>query len=73
LAGTAAAFGVGAAADALAARVLPPFPYQPDTFFHFSPALLLGALGFAVLFCVLGAYLPARRAANLPPAKALTS
>jgi ABC-type lipoprotein release transport system permease subunit len=54
-------------------RYTPTYPFKPKTFFHFSPALLLGALGFAVLFCVLGAYLPARRAANLPPAKALTS
>lgn len=54
-------------------RLMPPYPFKPASFFSFSPLLLLGALGFAILFCVLGAYLPARRAANLPPAQALTS
>jgi ABC-type antimicrobial peptide transport system permease subunit len=54
-------------------RVMPAYPFKPKTFFVFSPGLLAAALGFAVLFCVLGAYLPARRAAKMPPAQALTS
>src|SRR5690242_14962178 len=59
--------------DFLSRRFVPDFPFKPDSYFLFTPTLLGGALVFAVLFCVLGAYLPARRAAELQPAQALTS
>jgi ABC-type antimicrobial peptide transport system permease subunit len=59
--------------DFLSRRFVPEFPFKPDSYFLFTPALLGGALVFAVIFCVLGAYLPARRAAELQPAQALTS
>jgi len=55
------------------ARLGPGFPFKPPSYFLFTPQLILGALAFAVVFCVLGAFLPARRAANLQPAQALTS
>jgi ABC-type antimicrobial peptide transport system permease subunit len=59
--------------DFLSRRFVPDFPFKPTTYFMFTPALIGGALVFAVVFCVLGAWLPARRAANLQPAQALTS
>jgi len=59
--------------DFVSARYLPDFPYKPDSYFEFGVLLLLGALFFAVGFCVLGAYLPARRAARMEPARVLTA
>ena len=58
--------------DHLSATYIPDFPYKPDTYFHFHPSILGGALGFAVGFCVLGAALPASRAARLDPVVVLT-
>jgi ABC-type lipoprotein release transport system permease subunit len=67
--------GVAAAKaiDFMSARFVPDFPFKPTSYFLFTPGLILGALAFAVTFCLLGAFLPARRAANLQPAQALTS
>lgn len=59
-------------ADYLAATKLPDFPFKPETFFSFSPALIAGALGFAALFALLGALGPARRAGKVDPAAALS-
>jgi hypothetical protein len=69
------ALGVGAAKtiDLLSHRFVPDFPFKPTTYFQFTPMLLGGALFFAVGFCVVGAYWPARTAASLEPAQALTS
>lgn len=66
--------GVGAAKviDFFSRRFVPDFPFKPTTYFLFTPALIFGALAFAVAFCVLGAYLPARKAARMQPAQALT-
>lgn len=58
-------------ADVLAARKLPEFPFKPSTFFDFPGWLPLGAVGFAALFAILGAWGPARRAARVSPASAL--
>lgn len=67
--------GVAAAKviDFASKRFVPDFPFKPTTYFLFTPTLLLGALGFAVAFCVVGAYLPARKAARMQPAQALTA
>ncbi|HKA88172.1 MAG TPA: ABC transporter permease [Haliangiales bacterium] len=70
--GTGAAIGVATLIDFLSATHLPDYPFKPTTYFSFSPILILAALGFAVLFCVVGASLPARRAARIHPAQALT-
>jgi len=51
---------------------LPDFPYKPDTYFSFPLWLILLAIPFAMLFCILGAYFPARKAANLDPSSSLT-
>jgi hypothetical protein len=59
------------AADELAARRLPDFPFKPETFFAFPPWLFLAGLGFAALFAALGALGPARRAATVDPATSL--
>lgn len=58
--------------DLVSAKYIPDFPYKPDTYFEFSPLLLATSVGFAIGFCVLGAVLPARRAAKLDPAVVLT-
>ena len=54
-----------------AAHFIPPFPYKPDEFFLLTPGIVVGALLFAVAFCVIGAVVPATRAARLDPAEAL--
>lgn len=58
--------------DQISARYVPDFPYKPTTYFVFPWWLVLAALGFAVSFCVLGALLPARRAARMEPARVLS-
>ncbi len=58
--------------DAVSANYVPDFPYKPETYFVFGWDLVLLALGFAAGFCVLGAFLPARRAARMDPAAVLT-
>ena len=60
------------AADFFAGRYIPDFPYKPDTFFQFDAWILLGTVAVAVVSCLLGAVLPARRAAGLDPAIVLT-
>ncbi|HOX44939.1 MAG TPA: ABC transporter permease [Myxococcota bacterium] len=68
-------FGLGACGlvDVLINRVLPDFPFKPDSLFRYPWWLFVGSLLFAVLFCWLGALWPANRAARLDPASALTA
>lgn len=47
------------------------FPFKPESYFSFTWTLSLSAVGFAIIFCVLGALLPAQGAARLEPADAL--
>jgi ABC-type lipoprotein release transport system permease subunit len=47
--------------------------YKPDDFFVFDGWVLLGGIAIAWFFCVVGAFIPARRAAKLDPAVVLTS
>jgi len=51
---------------------LPDFPFKPGSFFSYPAWLFFGAIGFAILFCVVGAFFPAHRAATMDPASALT-
>jgi ABC-type antimicrobial peptide transport system permease subunit len=62
-----AAWGV----DLASTRLLPPFPFKPETYFDFQTWILVGGLLFATLFCVLGGFLPARKASLMEPAQAL--
>ncbi len=64
----AAAWGCDKAWD----TYVPNFPFKPESLFTFTPSLVALALVFAVLCCLFGAYLPARRAARLDPARTLT-
>lgn len=70
-AGLAAARVAALVADWAAAHQLPDFPFKPSTFFAFPWWLAVGAMGFAALFALLGAWGPARRAARVDPAAAL--
>lgn len=69
--GTLAAVAFAAGVDALARRTLPPFPFKPDSFFHFPPALLAGGLLLGLVAALAGAFLPARHAAAMDPARTL--
>jgi ABC-type antimicrobial peptide transport system permease subunit len=69
--GTVLAVLASMAFDSISAGLIPDFPYKPTTYFDFTPELIAGALLFAVGFCVLGAALPARRAARTDPATVL--
>ncbi|MEM9462142.1 MAG: FtsX-like permease family protein [Myxococcota bacterium] len=58
--------------DHVSASYVPDFPYKPTTYFEFPWWLIVAALAFSISFCVLGAALPARRAARMEPARVLS-
>jgi ABC-type lipoprotein release transport system permease subunit len=60
------------AVDRLARTGLPDFPFKPPTFFSFHAGHVALGIAVALLAALLGAFLPARAAARLDPAKALT-
>jgi ABC-type antimicrobial peptide transport system permease subunit len=59
-------------ADFVAARQLPDFPFKPESFFVFPSWLLAAGAAFAAFVSVAGAFGPARRAARVDPAQALS-
>ena len=63
---------VAALLDRLARTGLPDFPFKPPTFFSFQVEHVALGVGVALLAALLGALIPARAAARLDPAKALT-
>jgi len=65
------ALGIGTAWNAYAATGIPRFPFKPQSWFEFKTWIWASGLGFSTLFCILGGYLPARRAAKMEPAQAL--
>jgi putative ABC transport system permease protein len=65
------AVGSGALVDLASSAYLPRFPFKPETYFDFAPWIWLSGLGFSTFFCILGGFLPARRAALMEPAAAL--
>lgn len=69
--GSLAALGAAAAANAMALRYLPDFPFKPESFFAFPPWLLAAVLVLAVAAAVLGALPSALKAASGDPADAL--
>jgi ABC-type antimicrobial peptide transport system permease subunit len=71
LLGIVLAVGAGTAVNLVARRFLPDLPFQPTSFFAFEWWILAGGLLFSVLFCLLGGFLPARKAGRMAPAQAL--
>jgi ABC-type antimicrobial peptide transport system permease subunit len=58
--------------DRLSRTGLPDFPFKPQTFFHFEAWHVALGILVALAAALFGAFLPARAAARLDPAKALT-
>ncbi len=71
-AGVLAGVGASVAANLLAAPILGRIPGSPSDLFVFSPWVVMAGLGCAVLFALVGAYVPARAAARTDPATVLT-
>lgn len=69
--GVAVAVAAAAGVDFASARLLPAFPFKPDTYFDFEAWIIGAGLLFSILFSVGGGFLPARRAAFMEPAQAL--
>jgi putative ABC transport system permease protein len=65
-------FALSLGVDWLSAHSLPGFPYKPSTWFHFRWWIIASGVGWAALFAIIGGYLPARKAARMQPAQALT-
>ena len=63
---------VAALLDRLSRTGLPDFPFKPQSFFHFHAGHVALGIAVALAAALLGAFLPARAAARLDPAKALT-
>jgi putative ABC transport system permease protein len=59
-------------ADRGAARLLPDFPFRPETFFAFPPWVVALGLAVPALAAVLGALAPAAAAARVDPARTLS-
>lgn len=64
---------LAAFADRLARANLPDFPFKPTTFFAFPFALFAAGVAFAVVFALLGAIGPSRKAARTDPVRALAA
>lgn len=71
LIGIGLALAIGSTWNWYAAANVPKFPFKPTSWFDFKPWIWGSALGFSTLFCILGGFLPARRAAKMQPAQAL--
>lgn len=69
--GTVVAWLVASLVDRLATKVLPEFPFKPDTYFSLPGWLLIGGVVLGVIAALGGAWLPARRAAAIDPARVL--
>ncbi len=72
IAGVGLALAAGSGFDSISANYVPDFPYKPTTYFEYPWWLFASALAYSVGFCVLGAFLPARRAARMEPARVLS-
>ncbi|MDX9723702.1 MAG: ABC transporter permease [Myxococcota bacterium] len=71
--GIATGVGMARLVDFVSTRYVPDFPFKPASFFIFDWTLLAAAMGLAVFFCLLGAFIPANRAAGMEPARAFTT
>jgi ABC-type antimicrobial peptide transport system permease subunit len=65
------ALAVGTGVNLVGRQFLPELPFQPDSFFAFEWWILAGGVLFSVVFCLLGGFMPARKAARMAPAQAL--
>jgi len=70
--GLASSWAVSRVANELASGVLARVPGSPDDLFVFSPLVFGVGMGCAVLFSLVGAYVPARTAARTDPATVLS-
>ena len=66
-------YGCSRLANWVAADQLQFALFKPENFFVYESWIIVGGLGIAWLFCMVGAWIPARRAAKLDPARVLTS
>jgi ABC-type antimicrobial peptide transport system permease subunit len=66
------ALGAAALLDRVARKGLPDFPFKPPSFFHFEATHVVLGIAVALAAALVGAFFPARAAARLDPAKALT-
>jgi ABC-type antimicrobial peptide transport system permease subunit len=73
LMGVGIAYAGAAVVDWASATYLPRFPFKPTTYFDFKGWIIAGGLAFSTVFCVVGGFLPARKAAKLAPAQALAA
>ena len=73
LIGNGLSYGVSRIVNLLAAGLRARFPVIPDDFFMYSWPLIGGSIAFALVFCLVGAWVPASRAAKLDPAVVLAS
>jgi hypothetical protein len=71
LVGTAAARALALGADRIAARLLPDFPFRPESFFAFPAWVPVLAVAVALAASVLGALAPAALAARVDPARTI--
>jgi putative ABC transport system permease protein len=71
VAGIGIALLAGLGFDVVVPQFLPELPFQPDSLFSFYWWILAGGLAFSVVFCILGGFLPAGKAARMAPAQAL--
>ena len=71
LIGIGLAVGSGTIWNYVAAHKIPAFPFKPSSWFDFKIWIWGGGLLFSTVSCVLGGFLPARRAAKMEPAQAL--
>jgi len=71
--GNLVSFGATRLVNWLAEKYLAGIPFKPDEFFAYDWRVVVGGIAFACVFCLLGAFLPARRAARLDPAVVLSS
>jgi ABC-type lipoprotein release transport system permease subunit len=72
LIGVAAAWGVIALVNYGFVQYIPSFPFKPETLFSTEWWMVVMALGVSIVFCLLGAVIPALRASRIDPGRVLS-